>query len=87
MGVSDTSTITREVKRSIGEGDAVALYGELAPYTACPILSLLLFKGLPDDAWDRRGHASGCEFSVRSMAWITAGHTQHHFGILRERYF
>ena len=48
--------------------------------------TVLLFKGLPDDAWDRRGHASGFEFSVRSMAWIAAGHTQHHFGILRERY-
>ena len=31
-----------------------------------------------DDAWDRRGHASGFEFSVRSIAWIAAGHTQHH---------
>ncbi len=41
---------------------------------------------VPDAAWDRRGHASGCEFSVRSMAWITAGHTQHHLGVLRERY-
>ena len=39
-----------------------------------------------DDAWDRRGHASGFEFSVRSIAWIAAGHTQHHLGILRERY-
>ena len=48
--------------------------------------TVLLFKGLPDAAWDRRGHASGCEFSVRSMAWITAGHTQHHLGVLRERY-
>ena len=48
--------------------------------------TVLLFKGLPDDAWDRCGHASGFEFSVRSMAWIAAGHTQHHLGVLRERY-
>lgn len=48
--------------------------------------TVLLFKGLPGDAWDRRGHASGFEFSVRSMAWITAGHTRHHLGVLRERY-
>ena len=48
--------------------------------------TLLLFKGLPDDAWERRGRASGFEFTVRSMAWIIAGHAQHHVRILRRRY-
>jgi uncharacterized damage-inducible protein DinB len=45
-----------------------------------------LFQSLPDDAWVRRGVASGKEISVRAMAYIVAGHARHHFSVLRERY-
>ncbi len=55
-------------------------------WDAARYAAVLLFKGLPPAAWDRRGRASGFEFTVRSMAWITAGHTQHHIRALRERY-
>lgn len=45
-----------------------------------------LFASMPDEAWTRRGVASGCEVSVRALAFITAGHARHHLAILRERY-
>ena len=45
-----------------------------------------LFQSLPSDAWVRRGVASGKEISVRALAYIVAGHPQHHLRILRERY-
>jgi hypothetical protein len=45
-----------------------------------------LFEALPAVAWDRRGVASGNPFTVRAMAFITAGHVAHHVRILRERY-
>ena len=48
--------------------------------------SVLLFQSLPDDAWVRRGTASGAEVSVRAIACIVAGHAAHHLRILRERY-
>jgi hypothetical protein len=48
--------------------------------------SVLLFESLPEDAWVRRGIASGKEISVRALAYITAGHARHHLRILRERY-
>jgi hypothetical protein len=48
--------------------------------------TLTLFHGLPDDAWLRRGVASGKPFSVRALAYIAAGHVTHHLRILRERY-
>ena len=48
--------------------------------------SVLLFQSLPDDAWVRRGTASGKEISVRAIAYIIAGHPMHHLRILRERY-
>ena len=48
--------------------------------------TIALFAGLSDDAWSRRGTASGYEFTVRALAWITAGHLAHHLRILQERY-
>lgn len=46
----------------------------------------LFFRTLPSEAWTRTGVASGKEFSVRSLAWITAGHAAHHGALIRERY-
>lgn len=39
----------------------------------------------PEDA-DRVGVASGFPFTVRALAWIIAGHAQHHLNVLAERY-
>ena len=48
--------------------------------------TLHFFRNLPDDAWARRGIASGYSFTVRALAHIAAGHVAHHLRILRERY-
>ena len=48
--------------------------------------TLTFFRGLPEDAWSRRGVASGNPFSVRALAYLAAGHVVHHSAILRERY-
>jgi uncharacterized damage-inducible protein DinB len=48
--------------------------------------TLALFSSLPDDAWTRTGTASGKMVSVRALAYIAAGHAQHHLKILKERY-
>lgn len=45
-----------------------------------------LFRNMPDDAWLRSGTASDFPFTVRSLAYIAAGHVIHHSQILRERY-
>jgi hypothetical protein len=44
------------------------------------------FESLSEDAWDRRGVASGNPFSVRALAYVTVGHVAHHMRVLRERY-
>jgi hypothetical protein len=41
---------------------------------------------MPKDAWMRSGIASDNRFTVRAMAFITAGHLAHHLRILREKY-
>ena len=45
-----------------------------------------LFRHLPDEAWTRKGMASGYAFSVRALAYITVGHVTHHIRLLKERY-
>ena len=49
--------------------------------------SLTFFHNLPQSAWLKRGIASDNPFTVRALAYITAGHVEHHLAILRERYF
>jgi hypothetical protein len=48
--------------------------------------TLGFFENLPADAWTRRGIASGNPFTVRALAYITAGHVIHHSAVLRTRY-
>ena len=48
--------------------------------------TLALFTALPDEAWTRTGTASDNPVSVRALAYITAGHAQHHLKIVREQY-
>ena len=48
--------------------------------------NVLMLRGLPAEAWSRRGVASDNEVTVRAIAYIIAGHEAHHVQILRERY-
>lgn len=48
--------------------------------------TLTFFRDLPEEAWMKVGTASGNPFTVRALAFITAGHVTHHVGILKERY-
>jgi uncharacterized damage-inducible protein DinB len=48
--------------------------------------SIHLVETLPEEAWSRRGEASGNAISARALAYILVGHVTHHLGVLRERY-
>ena len=48
--------------------------------------SVLLFRGLAPEAWERRGTASGVSFVVCAFPWILRGHELHHRKVLAERY-
>ena len=58
----------------------------LDEFAAVRAATASFFRHLPDDAWSRRGIASGNPFTVRALAYITAGHVAHHLRILKERY-
>lgn len=49
--------------------------------------SLALFRSLDEEAWLRRGVASGNPVTVLALAYLIAGHELHHRKILDERYF
>lgn len=48
--------------------------------------TISFLRGLPADAWPRRGVANGKEISVRALAYAIAGHVRHHLEVLAERY-
>src|SRR4051812_36608066 len=55
-------------------------------WTAVRAATRTLFENLPAESWSRSGTASGNLFTTRAMAYITAGHVEHHLRIFRERY-
>lgn len=45
-----------------------------------------LLRGLPAEAWSRRGTANQVEYTVKALAFFMAGHVTHHLKFLDERY-
>jgi hypothetical protein len=68
---------------SAGRRTLAALLDELRAVRAA---TLTLIGGLEPAAWQRAGVANGARVSVRALAWIIAGHAQHHEHLLRTRY-
>jgi hypothetical protein len=68
------------------QADAVPWAKHIEEFRSVRAATLTFVRGLAEDAWVRRGVASGCAFSVRALAYIMAGHLAHHRAILEERY-
>lgn len=76
----------QNVANAAARADARPWTSIVDEFDAVRASSISFFSSLPDDAWSRRGQASGFPFSVRALAFLTAGHAEHHMRILRERY-
>jgi hypothetical protein len=68
------------------EADRLSWAQHVEEFRQVRAATIPLFRNMPEEAWGRIGMASGKPVSVRALAFITAGHTAHHFRILRERY-
>lgn len=68
---------------NFGERTLADLRDELAQVRAATVA---LFRGLSEEAWQRRGVANKNEVSVRALAFIIAGHELHHRHILEQNY-
>ncbi len=61
--------------------------GDLAEaYALARRSTIVFFRNLSDEAWERRGNANGKDVTVRALAYIVVGHERHHLKVLRERY-
>jgi uncharacterized damage-inducible protein DinB len=58
----------------------------LREFQAVRASTIALVEGLPPEAWQRRGQASGKSISTRALAYIMVGHVTHHLAVLRDRY-
>ena len=58
----------------------------LAEYSAIREATIQLFLGLDEEALSQSGKANDKDISVRSIGYCIAGHEQHHFCIIKERY-
>jgi len=66
--------------------DSRTLADLIAEFAHARAANVLMFRGLSEEAWLRRGTASEREVSVRAIAHIVVGHVAHHLGVLRARY-
>jgi uncharacterized damage-inducible protein DinB len=76
----------QDISAAAAHADEVSWRRHAEEFDAVRRSVLPFFQNLSADAWDRRGIASQNPVTVRALAWIIAGHADHHLGILRERY-
>ncbi len=58
----------------------------LEEHQAVRLASIKLLEGLSNEMLDCRGNSGNHFITARAIAFIIAGHEQHHFGVLQERY-
>jgi len=66
--------------------DRVPFHALVDEYLLVRGSTLAMMKNLPADAWERKGTASGKPVTTLGLAYIVAGHAEHHWRILKERY-
>ena len=76
----------QNIAASGAEADRITWLDHVEEFRRVRLATISLFRNMPPEAWLRRGIASEKPFTVRALAFITAGHVTHHLAILRERY-
>jgi hypothetical protein len=76
----------QNVASAAAQADRFSWSSHLEEFRSLRVATLSFFRSLPDEAWTRSGIASDNHFTVRALAYLIAGHVDHHVAILRERY-
>ena len=66
--------------------DARTVASLIDEFTGLRRATVALFEDMPEEVSRQHGIASDCEFSVRAIVYILAGHERHHIDVLRDRY-
>jgi DinB superfamily len=83
---SELPSFDEKVCAGAAEADDLPWARHVEEFRAVRQSSLTFFHNLPAEAWMRRGIASGNPFTVRALAYLTAGHVAHHIAIIQDRY-
>ena len=76
----------QNVSADAAEADRVSWSCHVEEFRQVRLATISLFRNMPEDAWSRRGVANGNMITVRALAFLCAGHAEHHLAILRDRY-
>src|SRR5688572_2787878 len=58
----------------------------LRDWSAARESTIAIVRGMPEEAWERRGTANDATVSARAIAYIILGHVEHHLAVLQARY-
>lgn len=76
----------QEVGATTSHADEFRWSSHVEEFQSARLATLAFFRNLPADAWMRTGTANNNPFTVRALAYILAGHVDHHMAILRDKY-
>jgi len=76
----------QDIAVTAAKSDAVSWARHVEEFREIRLATISFFRNLPEEAWPRKGVASGNPFTVRACAYIVAGHVAHHAAVLREKY-
>ena len=76
----------QDIAVAAANSDAIPWARHMEEFREIRLATISFFRNLPEDAWTRKGTASGNPFTVRACAYIVAGHVAHHEAVLREKY-
>lgn len=66
--------------------DEVSIEVLLQDFKAVRQATLTLLQTIADSAWLREGNVSTFDITARGLAYVIAGHAEHHVSIVQERY-
>jgi len=76
----------QDIAVSAANSDDIPWARHVEEFHEIRLATISFFRNLPEEAWSRKGVASGNPFTVRACAYIVAGHTAHHGAVLKEKY-
>jgi hypothetical protein len=76
----------QDIAASGAEADRISWASHIEEFRNVRLATISLFANMPPAAQMKKGIASDNPFTVRALAFIIAGHVEHHVRVLRERY-
>jgi hypothetical protein len=86
IAIHRTEKLSQDIAAGTANADERSWASHVEEFEGIRLATLALFRGLPAEAWARKGIASDHPFTVRALAYVIAGHLAHHRAILETRY-